>query len=358
MDSHLLSSSPMAAKSHTPILQHLVDITGHRDHSRLELSVVSALRQLMDIRRIRKLEFFTQDDTAYVRPHLLLEHDQVFAIDDNTSDHHCDLLSDYPELLQCIEQHTNSTQRVEPDGTDTLWLPVRLDNKIVSCIEITNDTVYSAQTVDVIHGIVEVYRNYQSLLDYSERDALTGLFNRKTFDEQFSRHARNAASLAPASAGGERRESSSPTQWLAVVDIDHFKQVNDRFGHVYGDEVLILVANLLRSSFRSNDRIFRFGGEEFVVLLRSAELESARSIFERFRQNIEEYDFPQVGRVTVSLGFTGTGHGAPVEILGHADQALYYAKQHGRNQVCYYEELMSGGDLQVADVAHNDVELF
>jgi len=220
----------------------------------------------------------------------------------------------------------------------------------VSCIEITNDQAYSAQTIEVIHGIVEVYRNYQSLLDYSERDALTGLFNRKTFDEQFARHARTSPSP------GERR--GADTHWLAVVDIDHFKQVNDRFGHVYGDEVLILVANLLRSSFRANDRIFRFGGEEFVVLLRSAELERARSIFSRFRQNIEEYDFPQVGRVTVSLGFTGTNQGAPVQILGHADQALYYAKQHGRNQVCFYEELMSSGALQAADVALNDVELF
>jgi diguanylate cyclase (GGDEF)-like protein len=243
---------------------------------------------------------------------------------------------------------------MDADGSDILWLPVRLDNKIVSCIEITNDTAYSAQAIDMIHGIIEVYRNYQSLLDYSERDALTGLFNRKTFDEQFSRYARNAA-LGPA---GERRGGGASTQWLAVVDIDHFKQVNDRFGHVYGDEVLILVANLLRSSFRANDRIFRFGGEEFVVLLRSADLDHARGIFERFRQNIEEYDFPQVGRVTVSVGFTGTSQGAPVEILGHADQALYYAKQHGRNQVCFYEELMSGGMLQVADVAHNDVELF
>ncbi|MCX7278358.1 MAG: GGDEF domain-containing protein [Burkholderiales bacterium] len=344
----------MTPKNLTPVLQHLVDITGHRDHSRLELSVVSALRQLMGIRRIRKLEFLTRDDVTYVRGYLLLENDQVFAMEENSSEDNVELLSEYPELVHCIEQQTDRVHRIEADGSDVLWLPVRLDNKIVSCIEITNDTAYSVQAIDTIHGIIEVYRNYQSLLDYSERDALTGLFNRKTFDEQFSRYARTNVAPGPT---GERRNSGD-TQWLAVVDIDHFKLVNDRFGHVYGDEVLILVANLLRSSFRSNDRIFRFGGEEFVVLVRSADLEIARSIFERFRQNIEEYEFPQVGRVTVSVGFTGTSQGAPVEILGHADQALYYAKQHGRNQVCYYEELMSSGGLHVADVAHNDVELF
>ena len=70
--------------------------------------------------------------------------------------------------------------------------------------------------------------------------------------------------------------TSEPVQnWLAVVDIDHFKQVNDRFGHLYGDEVLILVANILRSSFRSHDRIFRFGGEELGVLLRTSTLSKA-----------------------------------------------------------------------------------
>lgn len=146
-------------------------------------------------------------------------------------------------------------------------------------------------------------------------------------------------------------------QWLAVVDIDHFKQVNDRFGHLYGDEVLILIANILRSSFRSHDRIFRFGGEEFVVLLRSTTLSTAHKVFNRFRLAVQEYHFPQVGQVTVSLGFVSTTRGSPVEILGQADQALYYAKEHGRNQVCFYDDLVASGQL-ATKVANDDVELF
>ena len=146
-------------------------------------------------------------------------------------------------------------------------------------------------------------------------------------------------------------------QWLAVVDIDHFKQVNDRFGHLYGDEVLILIANILRSSFRSHDRIFRFGGEEFVVLLRSTTLSTAHKVFNRFRLAVQEYHFPQVGQVTVSLGFVSTTRGSPVEILGQADQALYYAKEHGRNQVCFYDDLVASWHL-ATKVANDDVELF
>jgi diguanylate cyclase (GGDEF)-like protein len=126
---------------------------------------------------------------------------------------------------------------------------------------------------------------------------------------------------------------------------------------LYGDEVLILVANLLRASFRAQDRIFRFGGEEFMILLRSATLEDAQRIFERFRASVEQYNFPQVGRVTVSLGFVRISAQTPVVLLGHADQALYYAKTHGRNQVCQYEELVADGSLH-SGISNDSVEFF
>jgi diguanylate cyclase (GGDEF)-like protein len=121
--------------------------------------------------------------------------------------------------------------------------------------------------------------------------------------------------------------------------------------------VLILIANLMQSSFRVQDRIFRFGGEEFVVLLRSTTLEDARKIIDRFRINVETHDFPQVGRITVSVGFVSLNAAeAPVIILGRADQALYYAKSHGRNQSCHYDELVENGQLHA--VASNDTAEF
>ncbi len=344
----------MTSTNPSPILKHLVEITGHRDHTRLEYSVISALRHLVGMREVRKLEFFLIDGVTHVRPWTLLVDGEMLPPSAAPAPRErCLPLSHYDALVHGLEQRSNSIAHTAPDGSYRLWLPVRLEDRIVACLEIANDSPYAQQTLDVINGIVEVYRNYQSLLDYSERDALTGLFNRKTFDEQFSRHTRDVAE-----SGRRISDDDADAHWLAVVDIDHFKQVNDRFGHVYGDEVLILVANLLKSSFRSQDRIFRFGGEEFVVLLRQATLEQARLIFNRFRTGIEQFPFPQVGRVTVSVGFTAAGHGAPVEIMGHADQALYHAKENGRNQVCHYEELMRGGQLQAAPVAHDDVELF
>ena len=290
--------------------------------------------------------------------------DLVSTDSEAASDPQREPLNSYPALCQCIEKREIRATASMDKGRYTLWLPVWMHDKVSTCLEITQSRPFSAHKLDVIQGIFHVYQNYQSLLDYSERDALTGLLNRKTFDEQFSRSTADslARRLRPATTGLAVDEEAScceppVEQWLAVVDVDHFKQVNDRFGHLYGDEVLILIANILRSSFRSHDRIFRFGGEEFVVLLRATSLATAHKVFNRFRLAVQEYPFPQVGQVTVSLGFVSTSRGAPVEILGQADQALYYAKENGRNQVCFYDELIASGQLKTK-VANEDVELF
>ncbi len=342
------------------LLKHLVEITGHRDHNLLDISVISALNDLVGATQARVLEIFRVRDELFVRPRAWMKAGQVVSMEENgDGDPTGEPISHFPALVSCIEQRHNSAEEITADHQYVLWIPVWLNDKVTTCLQIVNAVPYTPQTMDMMSGILNVYRNFQNLLDYSERDSLTGLLNRKTFDEKFSKMA---AFTLPAETAiqeeEERRNNDEPKeQWLAVVDIDHFKRVNDTFGHLYGDEVLILVANLLRASFRSQDRIFRFGGEEFVILLRSTTLDDARRIFERFRSSVEQYQFPQVGQVTVSLGFVSISVETPVVILGHADQALYYAKSHGRNQVCYYNELVSAGLLQ-SEVSNDTVEFF
>jgi diguanylate cyclase (GGDEF)-like protein len=348
-----------------PILQNLVEMTGHRDHLRLEKSVLSTLQKLSNTTEVRALEVFTDGGATHVRPRTWLQDGELVSTDSEApSDPHREPLQNYPALCQCIEKRDIRAKASMQKGRYTLWLPVWMHDKVSTCLEITQSRPFSVHKLDVIQGIFHVYQNYQSLLDYSERDALTGLLNRKTFDEQFSRSpaasmARRARPAAPGLADEAPASCCEPPfeQWLAVMDIDHFKQVNDRFGHLYGDEVLILVANILRNSFRSHDRVFRFGGEEFVVLLRSTNLATAHKVFNRFRLAVQEYPFPQVGQVTVSIGFVSTSRGSPVEILGQADQALYHAKENGRNQVCFYDDLAASG-LLTTKVANDDVELF
>jgi diguanylate cyclase (GGDEF)-like protein len=197
-----------------------------------------------------------------------------------------------------------------------------------------------------VSSILRVYRNFQGLLDYSERDTLTGLLNRKTFDGSFLRVASPAAeSPHPVRPDDLRRAGALDTAWLGVIDIDHFKSVNDNHGHLIGDEVLLLVARLMRSSFRFQDQLYRFGGEEFVVLMRGvARVEQAHAAFERLRSNVESYIFPRVGRITVSVGFTQLRTGdSPSGAFERADKAVYHAKQNGRNQVAHHGDLIARG---------------
>ena len=340
-----------------PILQNLVEMTGHRDHLRLEVSVLSTLQSMSSIVQVRSLDIFTLGSECFVRPGTWMRDGKWVTNEAEAAQDP----SVAQELQPLVIARSASAAATLGRGRHCLWLPVWMHDKATSCLEIIQSRPFSAQKLDVITSVFHVYQNYQSLLDYSERDALTGLFNRKTFDEQFSRFTSNEPGERPQAIAAMEEDADAPAdamqQWLAVVDIDHFKLVNDRFGHLYGDEVLILVANILRSSFRSHDRIFRFGGEEFVVLLRSTSLSTAHKVFNRFRKNVEDYYFPQVGQVTVSVGFVSTDKGSPVEILGQADQALYFAKENGRNQVRYYDDLVAEGHFQ-SKVSNDDVELF
>jgi len=339
----------------------MAEMTSHRDQGLLDISFIVALQDLLGVTQARALEIFRVREELRIRPRVWLEAGDVVALDENElSDQDGELLEDFPELVACVTERKSIASEMMPNGNFKLWLPVWLNDRITTCLEICNPQPFTKGEMVIIDGLLNLYKNYQNLLDFSERDSLTGLLNRKTFDERFSKMV--SANAEPDDQAlnhqPERRQRAEAKEhWLAVVDIDHFKRVNDQFGHLYGDEVLILVANRLKSSFRSQDRVFRFGGEEFVILLRSTTLEDAHKIFERFRKNIEEHEFPQVGRVTVSLGFASISQETPVVILGHADQALYYAKANGRNRVCHYDQLVSSGQLQ-SEVSNESVEFF
>jgi diguanylate cyclase (GGDEF)-like protein len=213
----------------------------------------------------------------------------------------------------------------------------------------------------------EYFINHISLLDYSECDSLTGLLNRKTFDETFEHilNSENKARSAIANIGNieNRREQklAEETYWLAEIDIDKFKNINDTFGHLFGDEVLIRIANVMRDSLRDYDKLFRFGGEEFVIVFSSGERTIAFNLLNRLLKRIENHEIPQVGKVTCSIGFTQIDSFVPVDILGSADKALYYAKENGRNQVCCYEDLIERGLLKESSTSLNnqtDVDIF
>jgi diguanylate cyclase (GGDEF)-like protein len=166
---------------------------------------------------------------------------------------------------------------------------------------------------------------YREALRNALNDSLTGASNRLALNQNLERDIRQS------------HRSQQPLS-LLVLDIDHFKQVNDRYGHAYGDAALKAVVNCVTDSLRSVDGLYRLGGEEFVVLLNSTSLEAGRMIAERIRKSIENMQFELDGQpipLTVSVGLT-TLHAddTATSLINRGDQRMYDAKRQGRNRVC------------------------
>lgn len=169
-------------------------------------------------------------------------------------------------------------------------------------------------------------RRYQlRIAALATTDVLTGLPNRRGFD------------LLAAQAMQEAARRQSPLSAL-LIDLDHFKQLNDTHGHLAGDHVLTGFARSLQGNLRQSDIVCRWGGEEFILLLKDTGSSTARQVAEKIRQQTEEAVFPFNGvnlRVTTSIGVTELqGDDSMDHLIGRADRALYRAKQSGRNRVC------------------------
>lgn len=138
----------------------------------------------------------------------------------------------------------------------------------------------------------------------------------------------------------ELRNTGEFPLWLVIIDIDHFKNINDRFGHIYA-EILIHLAKVLRKSFRHEDFKFRFGGEEFVILLSAEGRDACKEVLDRFRRQISDVIFPGDTNLTVSIGGVELKQSAsPVTSLDYAVKALYHSKESGRDRLTFFEDML------------------
>jgi diguanylate cyclase (GGDEF)-like protein len=159
--------------------------------------------------------------------------------------------------------------------------------------------------------------------DLAIRDGLTGLFNRRYIFEQLEESVQRAV------AAGEHLT-------VALIDIDHFKKINDRLGHLVGDTVLRDFARHLEGRLRGSDLVGRYGGEEFVIVLRGAPVDAARKVLEQVRGALgDRPEHGELPRYTFSAGVASLGEdgGTPTEVLAKADERLYEAKRAGRDRI-------------------------
>ncbi len=162
---------------------------------------------------------------------------------------------------------------------------------------------------------------YDQLYQFSIKDGLTGLLNKKTLMENLEKEVKRAIRY-------DRQLS------LLMIDIDHFKNVNDTYGHIVGDKVIVAISETLKKYFRKADTVGRFGGEEFTVILPETTLQSAILSAERLRLAVSQIKFNTKEKITISIGIAELDSTMKneMDLLKKADQLLYKAKQNGRNR--------------------------
>lgn len=267
---------------------------------------------------------------------------EEFSVSDSDDEKGVRPLRD-PLLLEAIRERACREERL--DSGSRLVVILDAGGEVRYAIEVASR---APSQEPWLAEIAAIGRAYFERLAHLETDPLTRLRTRRVFQTHVE------MSLGTWTTHRDR------AYYLAVLDIDRFKRINDEFGHLYGDEILVHFANIMRRSFRASDLLYRLGGEEFLVIYGSDRGVPGHVAPERFRVAVENYLFPGVGKVTVSVGFTEIRDLAiPAAILfDRADQAVYYAKANGRNRVCGWELLVEAGHIKSQVASSTDVTLF
>ncbi len=238
--------------------------------------------------------------------------------------HHDDLQLVMDEVTQAIDENKyffkHEPYRVITKSNKVKWI---LDNTVI--VRDENGTI--TNLVGYLTDITELKINELKLKNLSITDQLTKIHNRMHIDEilqnQYYRFHRN-------------QEISS----IILLDIDFFKSINDKYGHLTGDMVLVEFAALLKSSIRKGDTVGRWGGEEFLIILPHANLQQALKFAQKIRKSIENNIFTTVKHITASFGVATFEKGMSIEnIIDTADKGLYLSKENGRNRVTTIQEV-------------------
>lgn len=340
-------------RSADKIVDGIAHFTGHSERDALESSLTHTLYDLLNVERVNLFKITYE----YNKPnfHLAIELDDKGI---HINDLHQSQLSITEEDRQCLLECLESGQPklVEQGKSKCAYLHpvINFQGRVSGIFCLCGHNTDYQTNKSIIEGYFRIYNNYLRLLDESEHDSLTGLLNRRTFDKDLDRTlAEWQDSTGIPDMPQRRAEKSGQDNWLAEIDIDFFKRINDEYGHLHGDSVLIEMSNLMQATFRNGDKLFRFGGEEFIVILRNTDKAGAMIALNRFMSNLKKHKFSRVEDITVSIGVVQIANETnSTKVLGRADDALYFAKQNGRDQICWHDQLIEDGILLFPNKKH------
>ncbi len=343
------------------LTEHIIKLTDHRDRELLEHTLSKALIDLLRIDRVVVAKVVSEEGVRrWLDVASLDARGGGKVVDPLRVDfEQLDLYDDQRHRVMCLyERDLVEHAWAGAEGPRISYLPLFADSSSdeAGVVEVHSGASLNVAERQVIEDIVHVFRNMYKLLAYSDRDALTGLLNRKALDDTFysavlEEMDHGIESLTPVLEPSvlpvaERRHRVPPNYWLGTITVDEFGRVSDKSGHLIAEEVLLLVARIMNNTFRTYDRLYRLGGDQFAVLMHCPQESLVLAAFERFRANVEKFVFPQVGHVTVCAGFTRVSpDDSPSTSLERAERAVEYGRKHGGNLVYSHPELVRRGLL-------------
>jgi diguanylate cyclase (GGDEF)-like protein len=355
------------------LIEHIIKLTDHRDRDLLELTLSKALIDLVPIQRVLVSKVVSEEGVKRWMDVTVLDARGGGKVVDplRVDFQSLPLLDDNRDRLRCIQsQAAVEIAWAGEEGPRITYLPLFTDPlaDVEGVLELHSAGPLLDEHLALIGDVSHVFRNMYRLLAYSDRDALTGLLNRKSLDDSFysavleelgeSEDPRSAARQVARAPAQERRHRVPPNYWLGTISVDNFRVISEQNGHLIAEEVLLLVARIMNNTFRTYDRLYRFGGEQFAVLMHCPDEALVLAAFERFRANIEKFNFPQVGPVTICGGFTRvTPDDSPRTALERAERAVDYGQHHGQNKVFSHAELVRKGFFSEA-VKNSAVDVF
>lgn len=328
-------AAEMVGRASEAILNSVVQLTGKRQIRSLGESLVDTIQSSLDVTAVA---FVAVKSPVHFPACMMPRHNAL------------------PEssLLGCVQTCAKRKEVVTEvhDGAFLTAVPIMVNGVTVKVLLVQTAMEISEYNLSLVTGFARIYENFLNVMLDMETDSLTGLLNKKAYYSQ-------VLAVLEDDDNAICEESGDPKFfWLVIFDVDKFKKINDTFGHLYGDEILLLVANTMIKVFDEQDLLFRFGGDEFVVLLGPRTKDKARAILKEFQQQIAGIRNDKLWPVRCSIGgVNASGAENPTDLLVQADRALYYVKENGRGQIAFYCDLLEDG-LMTNEHFEDDIELF